>query len=396
MHRSHVIVRLVLGCSLVLGVMGQPSSIATAMAKATGLPQTSIAPPLAPDPVAPPLAPTYNDALPFDKPPTDENLTPTAVKEVGPEVIMPMPEGWGGGNQPTFDLPPDPWDDLPANPNPDAYERVVARSVFSGTSPLDDGMYTLNGERLEAIVTLQALTSTFDITISVLLPAELDYVGKGSADGEYVAGSHEIRWTKKTALVGLAAFRSYTVTVNQPNAPSQLFITTRISGPGVVSDVVRITPVWVGQSASQVVASNAETTMQASDRIQLRFPVGALNADTQIASIHHIPTVQDDGVAGQMQLPFSLKPDLQQFNTPVAITINLQGLYTAGMRQRNERPALFYAQPIGTQHRRDRLGVFGRVQHARHALGRGALQLRPSNRLADRVAEPLLGLPREH
>ena len=206
-------------------------------------------------------------------------------------------------------------------------------------------MYALNGQRLEAIVTLQALTVTADITISVLLPAGLDFVGKGSADGEYLPGSREIRWTKRTALVGLDGFRSYTVTVNQQSVPAQLFVTTRISGPGMASDVVRITPVWVGAAVNHVAASGAETTMQASDRIQLRFPAGALNADTQITSIHHVPTVQDDGVAGQLQLPFSLKPDVQQFNTPVAISINLQGCTRRACRGAENGPRCFTRNP---------------------------------------------------
>jgi hypothetical protein len=173
---------------------------------------------------------------------------------------MPLPENYGNG--PEFAVPYDPWDDAAMNPDQDAYEQVVARSLFSGTSPLDGGMYSENGQRLEAVIVLQALTYTTDITISVLLPAGLDFVGKGSDDGSYIAGSREIRWVERSAVVGVFPFRSYTVTVNQPSLPAQLFITTRISGPGVAAEVVRVTPVWVGASVSQVAASGADTTLQ--------------------------------------------------------------------------------------------------------------------------------------
>ena len=119
-HRSWVVVRLVLGCSLVLGLMGYPSAFAAARATIVSAQQRSTVATANKTPIAPPAQPSTNDALPSAAPEPNANLISPTVKAVGPDVIMPMPEGAADGNGNQLEQgvpPPDPLDDTPTNTN---------------------------------------------------------------------------------------------------------------------------------------------------------------------------------------------------------------------------------------------------------------------------------------
>ena len=335
-HRRWVVIRLVLGCSLGVGLMGPPSASVIAI---TRIPQPSVLAREALNPSALPLTSGIAD----EPKPAAEALSELTLDETVQHFLQQPPTN-------TANNPRRPEQETataaPSEDDPDASERVVGRVRFDGSPLPDGGIFTPNARQLIAYVALQAMTATTNLTVTVSLPAGIEYVASSAANVEYDAGARQLRW-RAGAASGIGILSQLTLTVNAPATPSQIFLRTTLVGPALPSQVVRLTPVWVGSTRQDTIASATETTVQATDRVRVTFPTGALNADTPIQTTGHVANVADPALPSQLQLPFSFAPDVV-FNKPVRVQINLAGLLTAGMLTNGNRPALFFEQPIST------------------------------------------------
>jgi RHS repeat-associated protein len=228
-------------------------------------------------------------------------------------------------------------------PGDNAAGLVVGRLGFANSPRDDGGIAASNNTQMLAFVYLNEYTSTSAITTVVKLPVGINFVSSSVPGQIYDAPSRELRWLNLDPG-GLSRVAQLTLGFAAAGAPALLQITTTVSSPNLPQPIVRLTPVWIGTDA-QFTALSAGSTIQATPRVTLTFPSGAVSANTVMSSTAHAGLSFDNGTGGQLLLPLRFEPSIN-FQKPVQVQIKLDDLVTAGMLSRGDEIVLHYLAEI--------------------------------------------------
>ena len=207
----------------------------------------------------------------------------------------------------------------------------------------------LNGVEIAAQVMLHALTPTEGLTVTVTLPAGLEYVPESADGAAYTASTRTLVWPHVAAgyLKTSKALR-YRLVVNASQTPGNLLVNASVAGfTGQPQDIQALPAmVFVGQArtGNGRVSAIRGGRIDLSSRISLDFAPGAIQAEMVITGEEYSAFVTNQ-MTQTFLMPFRLGPDVT-FHAPVTVNLNLNGIFPKALEEQGRLPVIQYVHEV--------------------------------------------------